>query len=73
MRRQAGWLPGAGRLEGQLGSLLIGYYDVNNDLRFASSVGSGLSDARLDELEAHADSIELLVWQELANRRAKLN
>jgi len=30
-------------------------------------------DALLEELEAHADSIELLVWRELAQRRAKLN
>jgi hypothetical protein len=27
----------------------------------------------LEELEAHADSIELLVWRELAKRAAKLN
>ena len=30
-------------------------------------------DAMLDELEAHADSIELLVWRELAKGRTKLN
>jgi hypothetical protein len=30
-------------------------------------------DGLLEELEAHADSIELLVWRELAKRGAKLN
>jgi hypothetical protein len=30
-------------------------------------------DALLEKLEAHADSIELLVWRELAKRRARLN
>ncbi len=36
-----GWLPGAGRLEGQLGSLLVGYHD-DGVLRFAGRVGSGI-------------------------------
>jgi bifunctional non-homologous end joining protein LigD len=36
-----GWLPGAGRLEGQLGSLLVGYYD-DAGLVFAGRVGSGI-------------------------------
>jgi len=30
-------------------------------------------DALVEELEAHADSIELLVWRELARRRAKID
>ena len=36
-----GWLPGAGRLEGQLGSLLVGHYD-HEGLQFAGRVGSGI-------------------------------
>ncbi len=37
-----GWLPGAGRLEGQLGSLLVGYHDTDDgSLRFAGRVGLG--------------------------------
>ncbi len=40
-----GWLPGAGRLEGVLGSLLVGYHERRGDsgpLRFAGRVGSGI-------------------------------
>jgi bifunctional non-homologous end joining protein LigD len=38
-----GWLPGQGTLSGQIGSLLIGYWD-QGVLRFAGAVGSGLTD-----------------------------
>ena len=38
-----GWLPGAGRLEGRLGSLLVGYLD-DGVLRYAGRVGSGLDE-----------------------------
>jgi bifunctional non-homologous end joining protein LigD len=37
-----GWLYGAGRIEGQLGSLLVGYHDDAGALRFAGRVGSGI-------------------------------
>jgi bifunctional non-homologous end joining protein LigD len=38
-----GWLHGAGRLEGQLGSLLVGYHEPEGGLlRFAGRVGSGI-------------------------------
>jgi bifunctional non-homologous end joining protein LigD len=40
-----GWLPGAGRLVGTLGSLLVGYFDdagATGPLRFAGRVGSGI-------------------------------
>jgi bifunctional non-homologous end joining protein LigD len=49
-----GWLPGAGRLEGRLGSLLVGYHDVEDGhdvLRFAGRVGSGINGAQRDRLE----------------------
>ena len=46
-----GWLPGKGRLDGRLGSLLVGYHDGVSDtgtapgeLRYAGRVGSGIDD-----------------------------
>jgi len=45
-----GWLPGAGRLEHRLGSLLVGYYD-GGELRYAGRVGSGIDEAARAELE----------------------
>jgi bifunctional non-homologous end joining protein LigD len=49
-----GWLPGAGRLEGQLGSLLVGYHDADDgSLHFAGRVGSGI-DATKRELLVRA-------------------
>ncbi|MEX1006935.1 MAG: non-homologous end-joining DNA ligase [Acidimicrobiia bacterium] len=45
-----GWLPGAGRLDGRLGSLLVGYYD-DATLRYAGRVGSGLDERTRTELE----------------------
>jgi bifunctional non-homologous end joining protein LigD len=50
-----GWLPGAGRLERRLGSLLVGYHDMEDGrdvLRFAGRVGSGINGAQRDRLEA---------------------
>jgi bifunctional non-homologous end joining protein LigD len=50
-----GWLPGAGRLEGRLGSLLVGYHDRDDGhdvLRFAGRVGSGINGVARDRLEA---------------------
>jgi bifunctional non-homologous end joining protein LigD len=47
-----GWLPGAGRLEGQLGSLLVGYHDPATDtLVFAGRVGSGIDAAKRERLQ----------------------
>ena len=45
-----GWLPGAGRLEGRLGSLLVGYYE-DGKLRYAGRVGSGLDERKRSLLE----------------------
>jgi bifunctional non-homologous end joining protein LigD len=50
-----GWLPGAGRLEGRVGSLLVGYHDTEDGravLRFAGRVGSGINGTHRDRLEA---------------------
>jgi bifunctional non-homologous end joining protein LigD len=44
-----GWLGGAGRLEGLLGSLLVGYHD-DGRLRFAGRVGSGIDGAARERL-----------------------
>jgi bifunctional non-homologous end joining protein LigD len=43
-----GWLPGKGRREGELGALLVGYYD-DGKLKYAGKVGTGFdaSDLRL--------------------------
>jgi bifunctional non-homologous end joining protein LigD len=44
-----GWLPGGGRLEGQLGSLLVGHHD-HEGLQFAGRVGSGIDAAARERL-----------------------
>jgi bifunctional non-homologous end joining protein LigD len=44
-----GWLPGQGRRQGRLGSLLIGYHE-DDELRYAGKVGTGFSDSDLAEL-----------------------
>jgi bifunctional non-homologous end joining protein LigD len=60
-----GWLPGKGRRSGQLGSLLMGYYEQDGDgdrreLRYAGRVGTGFDEAELRRLGA-----------ELASRRRR--
>jgi bifunctional non-homologous end joining protein LigD len=48
-----GWMPGEGRRKGQLGALLMGYFDPGSDeeeLRYVGKVGTGFSDADLREL-----------------------
>ncbi len=45
-----GWLPGKGRRDGEIGSLLVGYYedeDGERRLRFAGKVGTGFTDETL--------------------------
>lgn len=56
-----GWLPGQGRLEGELGSLLVGYHGPDGTLTFAGKVGTGFDDAtrrmlreRLAPMRIHA-------------------
>jgi bifunctional non-homologous end joining protein LigD len=46
-----GWLPGAGRLDGRMGSLLVGYYE-DGTLHYAGRVGSGLDERKRSVLEA---------------------
>ena len=49
-----GWLPGAGRREGTLGSLLLGVHDGGGVLRYVGGVGSGFGDDDLDEARSRA-------------------
>jgi bifunctional non-homologous end joining protein LigD len=45
-----GFLPGKGRLDERLGSLLVGYYDAD-ELRYAGRVGSGIDETEREQLE----------------------
>jgi DNA ligase D-like protein (predicted ligase) len=50
-----GWLEGKGRRTGQLGALLMGYYEgagKERCLRYAGRVGTGFDDAELERLNA---------------------
>ena len=44
-----GWTEGEGVRRGRIGALLVGYYD-DGDLRYAGRVGTGFTEAMLDEL-----------------------
>ncbi len=44
-----GWLPGEGRRSGDIGALLMGYYE-DGDFRFAGKVGTGWGQKELDML-----------------------
>ena len=58
----AGWSPGEGGRTGRIGALLLGYYDyteaqskkrgVQQQLQYAGKVGTGFSEATLDDLAA---------------------
>ncbi len=52
-----GYTEGEGSRSKTFGGLLIGYYE-GDQLRFASSVGSGLSDAMLDDIQKQLVRIE---------------
>jgi bifunctional non-homologous end joining protein LigD len=59
-----GWLPGKGRRQGELGALLVGYYD-DGKLRYAGKVGTGFAEAdlrllreRLEPLRAETSPFE---------------
>jgi bifunctional non-homologous end joining protein LigD len=45
-----GWQPGEGRRRSQVGSLLLGRFDAEGELRYAGKVGTGFSDRDLAEL-----------------------
>ena len=52
-----GFTEGEGSRKNTFGGLLIGYYDINDELKFASSVGSGLKDTQLDEDRKQLDEL----------------
>jgi bifunctional non-homologous end joining protein LigD len=45
-----GWRPGAGRRAGSLGALLVAVRTADGSLRYAGKVGTGFTDAVLDQL-----------------------
>jgi len=47
-----GWIPGSGRREGTIGSLILAVPDGNGGLTYAGKVGTGFTDAILDQLMA---------------------
>ncbi|WP_214321841.1 non-homologous end-joining DNA ligase [Nonomuraea sediminis] len=54
-----GWKPGEGRRAGTLGSLLLGAHDENGRLRFIGHVGTGFTDAMLNDLRERLAPLEL--------------
>ncbi len=46
-----GWEEGEGRRRNRLGSILLGYFDEEGELRYAGKVGTGFSERDLDELK----------------------
>jgi bifunctional non-homologous end joining protein LigD len=46
-----GWEEGEGRRRNRLGSILLGYFDEDGELRYAGKVGTGFSERDLDELK----------------------
>jgi bifunctional non-homologous end joining protein LigD len=56
-----GWLPGKGRRTGQIGALLMGYYEQPQEggrpeLRYAGRVGTGFDEPELQRLGAELDA-----------------
>jgi bifunctional non-homologous end joining protein LigD len=53
-----GWMPGKGGRAGVLGSLQLGVYDEDGDLRYAGGVGTGFDQATLRELTGKLERLE---------------
>jgi bifunctional non-homologous end joining protein LigD len=56
-----GWLPGKGRRQGELGALLVGYYEDDGGeprLRYAGKVGTGFAEADLRMLRERLAPLE---------------
>jgi bifunctional non-homologous end joining protein LigD len=51
-----GWLPGEGRRQTRIGALLVGYYD-GSELVYAGRVGTGFTEATLDDLAARLEPL----------------
>ncbi len=52
-----GWIPGQGARSSTFGALLLGYYDDSGALRYAGRVGTGFTEATLDDLRSALASI----------------
>jgi bifunctional non-homologous end joining protein LigD len=52
-----GWMPGEGGRSGQMGSLLLGYYDEEGALRYAGRVGTGFTADELARLDSRLRTI----------------
>ncbi|WP_327117383.1 hypothetical protein OHB12_07380 [Nocardia sp. NBC_01730] len=53
-----GWRPGAGRRAGRIGSLLMGIYDDAGKLTYIGNVGTGFTQAMLDDLKARLEPLQ---------------
>ncbi|MEV6137851.1 non-homologous end-joining DNA ligase [Nocardia sp. NPDC051990] len=53
-----GWRPGIGRRAGRIGSLLMGIYDNVGKLTYIGNVGTGFTQAMLDELKARLEPLQ---------------
>ncbi len=52
----AGWIPGEGRRAKRIGALLMGYFE-NGSFAYAGRVGTGFTEATLDELRARLEPL----------------
>ena len=52
-----GWTPGSGRRAGTVGALMLAVPDTDGGLRYAGKVGTGFTDAVLDQLMAALDPL----------------
>src|SRR6202162_5303231 len=53
-----GWLEGEGKRRGYPGALLVGYYDDDKKFVYAGKVGTGFTDAMLEQLAALMKPLE---------------
>ncbi|WP_433194131.1 non-homologous end-joining DNA ligase [Nocardia sp. CA-107356] len=53
-----GWRPGTGRRAGHIGSLLMGIYDNQGKLAYIGNVGTGFTQAMLDDLKAKLQPLQ---------------
>lgn len=53
-----GWAPGKGARSTTFGALLVGYYDGSGALRYAGRVGTGFTEATLDQIQQALAAIE---------------
>lgn len=53
-----GWAPGKGARSTTFGALLVGYYDDSGALRYAGRVGTGFTEATLDQIQRALAPVE---------------